>query len=121
MSLAEGNAASLSISISNLGKVKEVIDVPQIQRGVPSVESNKPSISLNLKKERQMEIITPPNDTDTKMMIDPDKLTDEDFDMKGTSRKEYENEFYKRICSEVIDGFLYLGSDFVASDKDIIK
>jgi hypothetical protein len=55
------------------------------------------------------------------MMAAPEKLTDEDFDMKGTSRKEYENEFYKRICSEIIDGFLYLGSDFVASDKDILK
>ena len=46
-------------------------------------------------------------------MAAPEKLTDEDFDMKGTSRKEYENEFYKRICSEIIDGFLYLGSDII--------
>jgi hypothetical protein len=29
-------------------------------------------------------------------------MSDEDFDMKGTSRKEYENEYYKRVCSEVI-------------------
>lgn len=41
--------------------------------------------------------------------------------MKGTSRKEYENEFFKRVCSEIIDGFLYLGSDVVASDRDILK
>jgi hypothetical protein len=41
--------------------------------------------------------------------------------MKGTSRKEYENEFFKRICSEIIDGFLYLGSDVVASDRDILR
>ena len=41
--------------------------------------------------------------------------------MKGTSRKEYENEYYKRICSEIIDNFLYLGSDFVASDKEILQ
>jgi hypothetical protein len=53
-------------------------------------------------------------------MVPPEKLTDEDFDMKGTSRKEYENEFYKRICSEVIDNFLYLGSDFVASDRETL-
>ena len=51
-------------------------------------------------------------------MIPPEKLTDDDFDMKGTSRKEYENEYYKRVCSEIIDGFLYLGSDFIASDKE---
>lgn len=53
-------------------------------------------------------------------LIPPEQLTDEDFDMKGTSRKEYENEYYKRICSEIIDGFLYLGSDVVASDKEIL-
>lgn len=44
----------------------------------------------------------------------PEQMTDEDFDMKGTSRKEYENEYYKRVCSEIIDDFLYLGSDFIA-------
>ena len=48
-------------------------------------------------------------------------MNDEDFDFKGTSRKEYENEFYKRICSEVIDGFLYLGSDIVARDEQMLK
>ena len=31
----------------------------------------------------------------------------DDFDFNGTSRKEYENEYYKRVCSEIIDGFLY--------------
>ncbi len=41
-------------------------------------------------------------------------MSDDDFDFKGTTRKEYENEYYKRICSEIIDGFLYLGSDHVA-------
>lgn len=40
--------------------------------------------------------------------------------MKGTSRKEYENEYYKNVCSEIIEDFLYLGSDFVASDKEIL-
>ena len=48
-------------------------------------------------------------------------MSDEDFDMKGTSRKEYENEFYKFVCSEIIDGFLYLGSDLVAQNRDLLK
>lgn len=52
--------------------------------------------------------------------VPPEKLSDEFFDMKGTSRKEYENEFYKRICSEVLDDFLYLGSDHVAKDEEIL-
>lgn len=57
----------------------------------------------------------------TGQMVPPDQLSDEDFDMKGTSRKEYENEYFKRICSEIIDGFLYLGSDFMAQDKEMFE
>jgi protein-tyrosine phosphatase len=41
--------------------------------------------------------------------------------MKGTTRKEYENEYYKRVCSEIIDNFLYLGSDFIASDYETLS
>lgn len=47
-------------------------------------------------------------------------MNDEDFDFKGTSRKEYENEYYKRICSCVIDNFMWLGSDLVAKDRQIL-
>jgi hypothetical protein len=54
------------------------------------------------------------NSTDDSYKLPPEKLNDEFFDNKGTSRKEYENEYYKRICSEVIDNFMYLGSDFIA-------
>jgi predicted secreted protein len=60
-----------------------------------------------------------PRDLDT-FKINPDQLNDEDFDFKGTSRKEYENEFYKRVCSEVIDGFMWLGSDLVARDEAML-
>jgi predicted secreted protein len=41
--------------------------------------------------------------------------------MKGTSRKDYENEYYKKVCSEVIDDFMYLGSDYIASDYSILS
>jgi hypothetical protein len=54
------------------------------------------------------------NGEDPEFNTPPEKLSDEFFDMKGTSRKEYENEYYKRVCSEIIDNFLYLGSDHVA-------
>lgn len=53
--------------------------------------------------------------------INPDNLSDEDFDFKGTSRKEYENEFWKRVCSEVIDGFMWLGSDIIARDRETLQ
>ena len=53
--------------------------------------------------------------------IAPEQLNDEDFDYRGTSRKEYENEFYKRVCSEIIDDFLYLGGDLVAKDAEVFE
>jgi hypothetical protein len=56
------------------------------------------------------------NNTDDSYNLPPEKLNDEFFDNKGTSRKEYENEYYKRICSEIIEDFMYLGSDFIAQD-----
>lgn len=55
------------------------------------------------------------------MQIAPEQLSDEDFDYKGTSRKEYENEYFKRVCSEIIDGFLYLGSDLIARDVETFQ
>ena len=51
----------------------------------------------------------------------PEQLPEDFFDMKGTSRKEYENDYYKRICSEIIEDFLYLGSDFIAQDLTTLK
>ena len=54
-------------------------------------------------------------------MVPPEQLSDEDFDYRGTARKEYENEIYKRLCSEVIDGFLYLGGDLVAKDAEVFS
>lgn len=61
------------------------------------------------------------NNTEDTFNLAPEKLTDEFFDNKGTSRKEYENEYYKRICSEVIDNFMYLGSDFIAQDHSTFQ
>lgn len=60
------------------------------------------------------------NRSQASSLTPPEKMSDEDFDMKGTSRKEYENEYYKRVCSEVIDDFLYLGSDCIAQDEEML-
>lgn len=46
---------------------------------------------------------------------------DEDFDYKGTSRKQYENAMYNKVCSEILEKFLYLGSDIVAQDYAKLK
>jgi len=44
----------------------------------------------------------------------------EDDDVRGTNRREFENERYKNVCSEVLPGFLYLGSDLVARNKELL-
>lgn len=54
------------------------------------------------------------------LLVSPEEMTDEDFDYRGTARKEYENEIYKRLCSEIIDGFLFLSGDLVARDAEKI-
>ena len=46
---------------------------------------------------------------------------DEEFDYKGTSRKQFENAMFNQVCSPIIDNFLYLGSDNVAKDLNKLK
>lgn len=55
------------------------------------------------------------------MQIPQEQLTDEDFDFKGTSRKEYEHALYKHQCSEILDGFLFLAGDLVARNEQQLK
>ncbi len=114
----------------NLNKFREVqpvtyVEPPAIRRGDPdqpspdslrsgSSSSSQELSSMRFNREKFMNATDPTDGEIPSSMIPPDQLSDEDFDMKGTSRKEYENEYFKRICSEVIDGFLYLGSDFIA-------
>lgn len=40
--------------------------------------------------------------------------------MKNTSVAEARNDKFKQICSEILPSFLYLGSDFLARDKDLL-
>ena len=47
-------------------------------------------------------------------------LTDEHFGYDGTARKQYENAMFSGVCSEIIDGFLFLGSDKVARNRELL-
>ena len=51
----------------------------------------------------------------------PDPDEDEDFDQKGTSRNINENAMFNKVCSMILDDFLYLGSDIVAQDYDLLQ
>jgi len=46
---------------------------------------------------------------------------DDSMDVKGTDRRIYQNAIYNGVCSPVLDGLLYLGSDTVARDYDKLK
>ena len=119
----------LQINIANISKLREIKpdliadEAPVHRRGggeeehhiIESKLSEK-ILSVSSRGDSENSSIS----SNRQQLIPPEQLSDEDFDMKGTSRKEYENEYYKRVCSEIIDGFLYLGSDVVASDKEIL-
>lgn len=53
--------------------------------------------------------------------LNPIEALDEEFDYKGTSRKEYENAMFNGVCSMILDNFLYLGSDIVAKNYEKLK
>ena len=46
---------------------------------------------------------------------------DDDFDQSGTSRNKFENAMFNKVCSMIIDDFMYLGSDIVAQDHDLLQ
>jgi hypothetical protein len=48
--------------------------------------------------------------------VHPDKIDEEKFEMMGTTRNDYTNEYYKHVCSEIVEDFIYLGGDKVASN-----
>ena len=40
--------------------------------------------------------------------------------MKPTAVAGDRNDKWKGVCSEIVDGFIYLGADFVAKNKDVL-
>ena len=103
-----------------MSNVREIPDEPLHQRGDPeqplpeSLRSGKSSSESFASGHHGK--ITATHRFDAEFLTPPEQVNDDILDMRGTSRKEYENEYYKRICSEVLEDFLYLGSDFIAKD-----
>jgi hypothetical protein len=64
-----------------------------------------------------MENISEPREVISSHREDREETKEPDYNIRDTARKQEENEKYKRICSEIIEDFLYLGSDFVARDE----
>ncbi len=52
---------------------------------------------------------------DAELPIDPEPY------QSNTSVTEARNHKYKAIISEIVENFIYLGSDFIAQDKDTLK
>eukprot|EP00347_Sterkiella_histriomuscorum_P011735 403371304 len=130
---AATDAPQLSINIANISKLRE-IDIDKSLEDAPPVHRRAREEEMIVDSQISKKILSVSSrdgsdSVDSNLMtsnrtdnlVPPEQLTDEDFDMKGTSRKEYENEYYKLICSEIIDDFLYLGSDIVAQNKEILE
>ena len=101
----QSTGPQLQINIKNVAKLKDDVEMkqeedeyepPRHKRGCPQPDQ-------------------PP--------VDPSQITEDPMDdmmMKNTSVAEIRNNKFKQICSEIIPSFLYLGSDFLAKDKDIL-
>lgn len=48
-------------------------------------------------------------------------LDDDDFDETGTSRNNKENSLFNGVCSMILDNFIYLGSDVVAQNYQLLS
>ena len=88
----------------------------QLSLAIGNNES-QPDLPIELKRGGEPDSSSPdPSSSERKEVLD-----DEDFDYKGTSRKQYENAMFNRVCSMILDDFLYLGSDLVAQNYDQLK
>lgn len=98
---------------------------PQLQINIKNVAKLKDDVEMK-KEEDEFE---PPRhkrgcpQPDQPPMDSPQSEEDplDDMMMKNTSVAEIRNNKFKQICSEIIPSFLYLGSDFLAKDKDILQ
>lgn len=48
-------------------------------------------------------------------------MKEEDLFGLGTTRDNYKNEYFKHVCSEIIEDFIYLGGDKVANNLELLK
>lgn len=105
-SMEQSTGPQLKINIKNIAKLKDDVEMnkeeedfepPRIKRG-----RGQPDEPIE-------EAITYGTEEDS-----------QDFMMKNTSVVEMRNNKFKQICSEIIPDFLYLGSDYLAKDKNIL-
>lgn len=103
--LEQNTGPQLKINIKNVAKLKEDTHVKD-----------------------EVDIYEPPKhkrgwaqpDEPIEESIDYSGSDNADYMMKNTSVAEARNDKFKQIWSEIIPSFLYLGSDFLARDKDIL-
>lgn len=86
-----------------------------LQLGNKDVENEPPTLKRGEKLEEQKQMLVAPRGGPQ-----PD-MDAEEFDFKGTDRNQYMNAMFNHVCSEVLKGLLYLGSDNVARDYDKLK
>lgn len=105
MEVEQSTGPQLKINIKNVAKLKEdtemkieedIFEPPKHRRGCAQPDEPMPESNNNRGDEN------------------PDYMS------KSTSVAEARNNRFKNICSEILPSFLYLGSDYLAKDKDIL-
>lgn len=127
--------ASLAIPVSSGSRSNE----DDLSHRMEYEQSTGPQLKINIKNvaklkedvhmKEEEDIYEPPQHKRGRAQPDPpvtdvigyDHKDNPDFMMKDTSVVEARNDKFKQICSEIIPDFLYLGSDFLAKDKEILK
>ena len=106
------------------------LDIPSLGKlPVKSEEKSKtleeddvvgPELKMNIFNMKKVQEVS---DTEKPFQDEEDeemKESDPSFNHTNTSVTEARNNKFKRIISEIVDGLVYLGSDFMAQDKSAL-
>lgn len=101
----QSTGPQLQINIKNIAKLKDDLEIKQEEDTYEPPQHRRGGAQ--------------PDEIDEEINESPDE-ENPDYMMKNTSVAEIRNNKFKMVCSEIIPSFLYLGSDFLAKDKDIL-
>jgi hypothetical protein len=102
MEFEQSTGPQLKINIKNVAKLKEDVEMKQKEDSYEPPKHKRGSAQPDLPLARGSDNSQP----------------EQNFNMKQTSVAEERNSKWKQICSEILEGFLYLGSDFLAKSKE---
>ena len=126
--LSDRKAPSLGIPVSSGSRSNE----EDLSNRAEFEQSTGPQLKINIKNVSKLSEDTEMKDEDLyeppkhrRGCCEPDPphsvSSTNDQDEYNTSITEERNNKFRQICSEIIEDFLYLGSDFLAKNKETLK